>query len=42
MARWDEQGIFHDVGGRPHLLEEAPYERETVLPFEHFLGRHGL
>lgn len=34
----DEQGIFLEVDGRLHLLEEAPYEREDVL--QEALERH--
>jgi hypothetical protein len=34
----DEQGIFLEVGGRLHLLEEEPYEREDVL--QEALERH--
>jgi hypothetical protein len=34
----DEQGIFLEVGGRLHLLEETPYEQEDVL--QEALERH--
>jgi hypothetical protein len=34
----DEQGIFLEIGGELHLLEEQPYEREDVL--QEALERH--